>query len=129
MGTVIYSNYYCHTVIAEYNMYLAVMILCSTLGFLGCSANVLPDIHAACSGKSECSFSVIDLYTKKPCRGLPAYLEVTYECVKGTSLLCFCAVVVGLCTEMDLLFNATNICQPVHDSAFNLIRLMCRTYL
>ena len=53
------------------------------LGVLGCSVNVLPELDSACSGKSECTFPIIDLYKKNPCRGLPAYLEVTYECVKG----------------------------------------------
>ena len=53
---------------------------------LGCSANAIPFLDEACSGKPSCEYLAPneDLYATKPCpKGFTPYLEVDYRCVKG----------------------------------------------
>ena len=55
-------------------------------GYLGCSSDVLPLLHAACSGRSQCEYPVpsTELDQTKPCfHELKTFLEVEYKCVKG----------------------------------------------
>src|SRR6218665_641121 len=54
--------------------------------YIGCAAEVSEIVGARCTGRRHCSFLVPDdgLEDIHPCPGnLSAYLEMSYECVKG----------------------------------------------
>lgn len=56
------------------------------LGFLGCYVDVLPILDDECSGKQECSFTVMDttFTNANPCSNdLKLYLETDYFCQTG----------------------------------------------
>jgi len=58
-------------------------------GFVGCSVDVLPVLDTHCSGRRACSVRVLDdnFDNVKPCHDdLKSYLEVSYRCIKGSSL-------------------------------------------
>ena len=59
-------------------------------GHLGCTVDVIALLDTACSGKRECVYEVHnkELQATKPCpagvASYLAYLEVIYNCIKGT---------------------------------------------
>ena len=56
------------------------------LGYLGCSADVLPILDIACTGKQTCDIQVTPLYidSNQGCRkGLMKYLDASYICQTG----------------------------------------------
>ena len=54
-------------------------------GYGGCAADVLTYMDRLCSGKRKCTLVIPDptMRNMKPCSELEAYLEASYECVKG----------------------------------------------
>ena len=62
----------------------------ASLGFLGCSANVLELSDWKCSGRQECDIRIPDpdFDGTKPCyKELKMYLEASYSCLKGERIL------------------------------------------
>jgi hypothetical protein len=60
------------------------------LGYLGCTVNVRHVIESRCGARQHCSVAVADdeLRMRKPCPpDVTWYLEVSYECVKGTTCI------------------------------------------
>jgi len=58
--------------------------------YLGCFADVLDVVSRQCSGRSECTLRVNDqnFDNVKPCyANLKMYLEATYMCISGLSIL------------------------------------------
>lgn len=56
------------------------------LGYIGCSADVLPLADRWCSGRRTCEIAVPrgELDDTKPCyQELKTYLEAAYACVRG----------------------------------------------
>ena len=54
---------------------------------MGCSTDATLFLDKACSGRSSCEYFVVgpDLAAIDPCpRGATSYLEIQYECIKGT---------------------------------------------
>ena len=54
--------------------------------YVGCSANVLPQLDEKCSGKRTCNLEIpdTDLHKLQPCpKDLLAYLQASYKCIKG----------------------------------------------
>jgi len=58
-------------------------------GFIGCTANVIDVLDAACTGRTWCEVPVPSLRRRvQPCpKDLTAYLYATYHCIKGTTLV------------------------------------------
>ena len=58
-------------------------------GYIGCSTDVTSQLDAVCSGRMHCEVSVASLVdTVAPCRrDFTSYLEASYNCVPGTTLL------------------------------------------
>jgi hypothetical protein len=55
---------------------------------IGCWADVLPQVDRMCSGRRSCQINIPDttLHMLQPCpKDVFAYLEASYNCVKGTS--------------------------------------------
>ena len=73
-------------------------------GYFGCQADVKYILDARCTGNQRCSLPIPDddIEATKPCtKGLVTYLEASYTCIPGKSLIgtiCF------------LLDNNTNYC-------------------
>jgi Galactose binding lectin domain len=60
--------------------------------FLGCSADVKSILDKQCSGLTECEVKINNQNFEgiKPCMtGLTMYLEASYSCVKGSSILVY----------------------------------------
>jgi len=58
--------------------------------YFGCSTNILSIMDRKCSGNTECDVHVIDLSLEdlEPCfPGLSSYIEVTYDCISGGSII------------------------------------------
>ena len=58
-------------------------------GYMGCKSNVLPHFDKECSGKQTCETVVFDRFINAQggcIKGLQSYLEVEYECVKGSNV-------------------------------------------
>jgi len=58
--------------------------------YMGCFENVLELVSTKCSGSPNCEIRIPDPEMEKtnPCyRHLAKYLEVTYHCIKGMSLI------------------------------------------
>jgi len=58
-------------------------------GHVGCAADVISQLDAACSGRTYCDLSVSDpsLVRMKPCpKDFSAYLDALYHCVPGKSI-------------------------------------------
>jgi len=56
-------------------------------GYVGCANEVLDVLDAICSGQRECSIRILDenFVNTKPCHDdLKSYLEVSYNCIKGS---------------------------------------------
>lgn len=56
------------------------------LGHFGCRADVTSIVAGKCDGEQRCQFQVDDpeILDTRPCdKGIEAYLEVTYACLKG----------------------------------------------
>ena len=54
--------------------------------YVGCSADVLPQLDERCSGKRTCHLEIpdTDLHNLQPCpKDLLAYLQASYKCIKG----------------------------------------------
>ena len=54
--------------------------------YVGCSADVLPQLDEMCSGKRTCHLEIpdTDLHNLQPCpKDLLAYLQASYKCIKG----------------------------------------------
>ena len=65
---------------------------CLTRGYgaMGCAADVLEYVDTRCSGRTSCTMEVSDIPKQgyRPCSDdLSYYLEATYGCVKGMSIL------------------------------------------
>ena len=57
-------------------------------GITGCSVDVLPFLHRRCSGHAQCEVHTMDpgLHEPEPCPlELAAFLEASYQCLRGTS--------------------------------------------
>ena len=55
-------------------------------GSIGCRADVLATVDRLCSGRRRCRFHVSTLHSARPCpTELVAYLEASFDCVKGLS--------------------------------------------
>jgi hypothetical protein len=57
-----------------------------SLGYVGCKADVLPQLDRRCSGLSECQIRMPDpeLDRTAPClEELKTYLEASYDCTEG----------------------------------------------
>jgi len=54
-------------------------------GFIGCTANVIDVLDAACTGRTWCEVPVPSLRRRvQPCpKDLTAYLDATYHCIHG----------------------------------------------
>ena len=56
-------------------------------GFIGCTANVIDVLDAACTGRTWCEIPVPSLRRRvqpQPCpKDLTAYLDATYHCIDG----------------------------------------------
>ena len=64
-------------------------------GGKGCSADVMAEFDAWCSGRRSCDVPVRDLLVvqKRPCpRDLSKYLEAKYTCIRGRLTLVICSV-------------------------------------
>lgn len=60
-------------------------------GYVGCSADVLPDVDERCSGRRSCTVAVPDahLHSLHPCpKDLSAYLQASYYCQPGMYMYC-----------------------------------------
>jgi len=58
----------------------------STDVFIGCSADVLSQMDARCSGRDACNIVIPDatLHQQQPCpNDIMAYLEASFTCVQG----------------------------------------------
>ena len=54
--------------------------------YVGCSADVMPQLDEKCSGKRTCHLEIpdTDLHNLQPCpKDLLAYLQASYKCIKG----------------------------------------------
>jgi len=65
----------------------------NTYGAIGCLTDVRPLLEAACSGRRSCETTVATLVPdhSQPCPSdFRSYLEASYECIKGISMLKMC---------------------------------------
>jgi hypothetical protein len=72
---------------ARYGRMRAGRCVIRNYGYLGCSVDVLSHLDWMCSGKKECKVRIPDqaLDVVNPCpKDLKTYLEVEYQCIKGT---------------------------------------------
>ena len=54
--------------------------------YIGCAADILPQVDARCSGRQNCEIDLPDsaLHRQQPCpKDMVVYLEAAYKCVKG----------------------------------------------
>jgi hypothetical protein len=57
-----------------------------TFGSLDCSKDMLLSMDVDCSGRKQCSVSIIDLVKSNPdlcTKGLSMFLDATYTCLDG----------------------------------------------
>jgi len=74
---------------ARYGRMSAGKCVTSTYGeSLGCQADVLPQLDRRCSGRPNCTMlvAVFDSLIQPCPRDFKSYLEVRYECVRGTRI-------------------------------------------
>jgi len=59
-------------------------------GHIGCGVDVTSNVERACAGRRRCTLSVISLHEERSTcpPDLKAYLETSYECIKGILILC-----------------------------------------
>jgi len=53
-------------------------------GHIGCGADVLETLNAACGGRQQCVYPVISLYAHRSCpKDFTSYLYAAYHCRRG----------------------------------------------
>jgi len=75
---------------AQYGRMSAGKCITSTYGeSMGCRADVLSQLDERCSGRPNCSMlvAVFDSLIQPCPRDFKSYLEITYDCVRGTIVL------------------------------------------
>lgn len=74
---------------AQYGRMKAGTCITSEYGNINCAADVRSHMDKKCSGRRQCQVYVAEpeLHDLNPCpRDFAAYLEASYDCVKGKSL-------------------------------------------